>query len=58
MKAERKYVTEWKVYVGDRLFEISKTEERRNEIMEILKGYYPGMDIRAERYRHITTVWR
>jgi len=36
------------VRVNGRVFEISKTKERRDEIVEILKQIYPGAEITAE----------
>lgn len=53
---KRKRITRWRVYVGDRVYEDSKTEERRDEIIEILKGFYPGVDIRYEKYCYYITV--
>lgn len=45
------YKTTWLIWVGDRCFEESKTEERRDEIVPILKQLYPDLEIRAERKR-------
>ena len=45
---KRKRITGWKVFVGDRLFEISRSAERRDEIVGILKEIYPGYQIRTE----------
>jgi len=41
----------WLVRVDGRVFEESKTEERKNEIVEILAGLYPNAEITAEAKR-------
>ena len=41
--------TVYVVRVNGRVFEESKTKERRDEIMEILQGLYPGATITSER---------
>lgn len=38
----------WLVRVDGRVFEESKTEERKNEIVEILTKLYPSAEITAE----------
>lgn len=43
-----KYKTTWLVRVDGRVFEESKTEERKNEIVEILARLYPSAEITAE----------
>jgi hypothetical protein len=44
---EMKYI----VRVNGRVFEESKTKERRDEIVEILRGFYPGATITATAKR-------
>lgn len=44
-----KYITKWEVRVNGRLFEFSKTEERKNEIVPILKSVYPDAEITATK---------
>lgn len=39
------------VRVNGRVFEFSKTEERKEEIVKILKDVYPGAEITAEKKR-------
>ena len=39
------------VRIDGRVFEISKTEERKNEIVEILKQIYPESEVTVERTR-------
>lgn len=46
-----KYKTTWLVRVDGRVFEESKTEDRRDEIMGILRNLYPGAEITSERKR-------
>ena len=42
---------EYVIRVNGRVFEISKTKERRDEIMEILRRLYPDAEITATRKR-------
>lgn len=42
-----KYVTKYEIQVNNRLFEISKTKERRDEILPILRNLYPDATITA-----------
>lgn len=46
-----KYITKWEVRVDGRIFELSKTEERKNEIVPILKSFYPNAEITATKKR-------
>ena len=39
----------WNIRVDGRLFETSKTKERRDEIMKILKETKPGSIIEAQK---------
>ena len=39
------------IRVNGRVFEESKTKERRDEIVEILRGFYPGATITATAKR-------
>lgn len=39
----------WNVRVDGRLFETSKTKERRDEIVEILKTTYPNSTIEVQK---------
>ena len=39
----------WKIRVDGRLFEVSKTKERRDEIIGILKDTYPNSTIEAQK---------
>lgn len=41
----KKLFTEYKVYVGDRLYEISHTAKRKDEIVPILKDMYPNSEV-------------
>lgn len=45
------YKTTWIIRVDGRYFEESKTEERRDEILPILKQLYPESEVTAERKR-------
>lgn len=38
----------WLVRINGRVFEESKTEERRDEILDILHGMYPDAEISSE----------
>lgn len=40
------------VRVNGRVFEESKTEERRDEIVEILRSMYPNANITVEKKRN------
>lgn len=42
-----KYIKQWEVRVNGRLYEFSKTEERKNEIIPILKSVYPTAEVTA-----------
>ncbi len=46
-----KYVTKYEIRVNGRLFEFSKTKERRDEIVPILEQMYPDAEITAEPKR-------
>lgn len=46
-----KYITKYEIRVDGRLFEFSKTKERRDEIIPILKQFYPNAEITAEPKR-------
>ncbi len=48
----RKLFKEFKVYVDGRLYETSHTEQRRDEIVKILKQTYPESDVTVEPYNH------
>lgn len=48
----KKLFTEYKVYVGDRLYEISHTAKRKDEIVPILKDMYPDSEVKAVPYKH------
>jgi len=56
MGKKRKLITEWEIRVGGRVFEISKSEERRDEILEILAKLYPGEDVSAKAVRHYINI--
>jgi len=45
------YRTFWRVRVDGRVYEDSKTEERRDEIVPILKQLYPDSEVTVERKR-------
>ncbi len=46
-----KYITKYEIRVNGRLFEFSKTKERRDEIVPILEQMYPDAEITAEPKR-------
>ena len=46
-----KYITKYEIRVDGRLFEYSKTKERGDEIVSILKKFYPDAEITAEPKR-------
>lgn len=41
------YVTKYEIRVNGRLFEESKTKERRDEIVPLLEQFYPDAEITA-----------
>ena len=49
----RKYkmVTKWYIRVNGRVFEVTEKETRRDELVEILPGFYPGAVIETEAKR-------
>ena len=49
---KKSLVKEFKVYVNGRLFEISHTEDRKNEIVPILTDLYRGSEVTVEKYNH------
>ena len=49
---DRKLFKEFKVFVDGRLFEISHTEQRKDEIVKILSNIYPDSNIEVKPYRH------
>ena len=51
MEEKYKIKKTWLVRVNGRVFEESKTEERKNEVMEILSGLYPNAEITADAKR-------
>ena len=51
-KSDKKLFKEFKIYVDGRLFEISHTEQRKDEIVPILKQLYPDSEIIVKPYNH------
>lgn len=47
MNRKYKYITKYEIRVDGRLFEFSKTEERRDEIVPLLHQFYPNAEITA-----------
>lgn len=50
--SDRKLFKEFKVYVDGRMYEISHTAKRKDEIINILKQTYPDSEIEAIPYNH------
>lgn len=49
MKRSYKMVTKWHVRVNGRVFQITDSEARKDELVnELLPQFYPGADITAE----------
>ena len=46
-KRKYKYITKYEIRVDGRVFEYSKTKERRDEIVPILHQFYPDAEITA-----------
>jgi len=51
MKRKYKMITFWYIRVNGRVFQTAKTEARKNELLEILPGMFPGAEIIAETKR-------
>lgn len=49
---DRKLFKEFKVLVDGRLYEVSHTEQRKDEIVGILKNMYPNSEIEVKPYKH------
>ena len=48
----------FEVRVNGRLFEVSHGEERKNEILEILKNMYPDADITCKKLRKKSNMYK
>lgn len=53
--SKRKLYKEWKVYVDDRLYEISHTDKRKDFIVALLRARYPSGKVTVEKYNHYET---
>lgn len=53
---KRKLIKEFKIFVDGRCFEISKSEQRRDEIIPILKNMYSQSEITFEPFNHYEYV--
>lgn len=57
MENKRKLFREYKIYVYDRLYEISHTFERMEEITNILMDDYGEDAVTVEPYNHYLSGW-
>jgi len=51
MKRKYKMITFWYIRVNGRVFQRTENEARKNELLDILPGFYPGAEIIAESKR-------
>lgn len=46
------------IYVGERIFEISQSTERKDEIVEILSGMYGSEKVKAVKLRKNSNLYK